>query len=113
MIQKLLCWFFGHKTVYKPANGKVLGVKAEPCLRCGESVMTDRGFLVEDLNLMYCIRDETDRSLLADEIKRRSQSDEVSHRDKQRADSGLQFLPLRYQLFVYPDAKLHRFGSFF
>jgi len=57
MIQKLLCWLFGHKTVYKAFTGQTVAVdghfdrnittpvmtweRSKFCLRCGEKVHQD------------------------------------------------------------------------
>lgn len=57
MIQKLLCWLLGHKTVFKAATGDVLVAadgfgqdvkyplakweRSKFCLRCGEVVHKD------------------------------------------------------------------------
>jgi len=57
MIQKLLCWLLGHKTVYKAATGQTLVAdgafdrdiryplmrweRSEFCLRCGKKVHED------------------------------------------------------------------------
>lgn len=57
MLQKLLCWLLGHKTMFKAATGNVLVAdgafdrdikyplmkweRSEYCLRCGEKVHDD------------------------------------------------------------------------